>query len=149
VTLDFGNPHPRVRAYVGLVEDHRRLGAARPDAGEVALDPAHVEVGVEAAHREHQVDVGRDHLGARLASGGAPREHRAPLEDAFDDGRAVCTGCVVDDNPVADTGRPGILELAAKSSRELGASRADRGPHLVGAAMIGRNASSDDRVAAR
>ena len=76
--LDLGDAAGDVLAEVGLVEDHRRLRAARPDAGEVALDPADVEVGVEAADGEHQVDVGRDHLRARLATGGAAGEDRAP-----------------------------------------------------------------------
>ncbi len=148
VTLDLGDARPRVRADVGLVEDHRWQGAARPDAGEVALDAAHVEVGVEATHGEHQVDVGRDHLRPRLAAGGAPREHRAPLEDALDDDGAAWPGGFVDEHPVADTGRPGLRALDAEPSRDLGASRAGRRPHLVRAPMFGRDARGGEPVVA-
>jgi hypothetical protein len=148
VSLDFGTSNPRVGAYVGLVEDHRWLSTAGPNASEVALDPAHVEVGVEATHDEDQVDVRRDHLDARLPPSGTPGEHGAPLENAFDDGRALRTGNVVDDNPVTDTGRPSILELEAKSSRELSTARARSRQNLVSTAVLGRDAGDDDFVSA-
>jgi hypothetical protein len=84
---------------------------------------------------------------------GAPRSIEdesagfAPI--AFDDSRVPRIGGVLDDNPVADTGSPGIFELEAKSARELCASRAGRRPHLVGAAVFGSDAGRDDLVAAR
>ena len=52
---------------VGLVEDDDRLGARAPGQGQVALEPARVEVGVERGHDEQQVDVrGEDLLRREL-----------------------------------------------------------------------------------
>ena len=116
VALHCGDASGNVVADVGLVEDDCGLCPARPDAGEVALDPAHVEVGIEAAHRKHQVDVGRHHLGASLAARNASGESRASGQDALDGGRAFGTGWLADDDPVADPGRPGVFELGTQSS---------------------------------
>ena len=51
-----------VAAEVGLVEDDHRLDAASPGEGEVALQPAHVEVMVECHDDEDGVDVRRHDL---------------------------------------------------------------------------------------
>ena len=60
--LDRDEPALEVVGDVGLVEDDDRADAARPGDGQVALQPAQVEVVVEARDDEGDVDVGRDDL---------------------------------------------------------------------------------------
>jgi hypothetical protein len=138
-----GDSFGGVRAEVGLVEDHLGPRAARPDPGEVALDPADVEVRVQAADGEDDVDIGRDDLGASRASGGSAGEHRAPFEDLFDDGGAIRAGRTLKDDPIPDGGESLLLEAGAKLPREPGAAGPRFGPDHVRAAVLGGYPSRD------
>ena len=62
---------------IGLVQDDHRRGAALPRGHEVALDPARIEVVIEAGDEKHDVDVGGDDLLLGGIAGGAAREMRS------------------------------------------------------------------------
>ena len=81
----FRQSRGHVGAQVALVQHHHRVGAAFHAQGQVALQPAKVEIAVQSADQEHQVDVGGDRLLVFPPPGRAPREQRAPRQHSFDD----------------------------------------------------------------
>ena len=142
--LDLGQADSGVLADVGLIEDHRGLGPARPDSSEVAFDPADIEVRVEAADDEHQIDVGGDNLRADLGPSGSTGEYGTPGEQVVDGSGAIGPGFILEDDPVANAGNAGILQLEAKSPGELRLACAGARPDLVGTAMLRSNSRGDD-----
>ena len=74
-----------VRVEVGLREHDHRLRAAVPGGGEVALEPAQVEVVSERGHEEDGVDVRRDDLLADAVHRLLAAERRPPRQHRLDD----------------------------------------------------------------
>ena len=67
-----------------LVSTSTGVHAAGLDQQQVALDAARIEVGVEADHDEHGVDVRGDQLQLVVLAGGAALEHRAARQQCDD-----------------------------------------------------------------
>jgi hypothetical protein len=107
------------------------------------FDPADVEVRVETADGENDVDVGGDDLGASAAPGGRAGENRAPCKHAVDDGGAIGARRVLQGDPIADGGEPVILQPRAKFTGKPGAACAGSGPDHVRAAVLGGDPGGD------
>src|SRR5262249_35713021 len=86
-----------------------------PRERQVTLDPTNVEVEVQAADDEDDVDVRRDDLRLRLVPRDLPHEGGAPRQDRLDPGAAL-VGTGGDGDPVA-YGR--MLVVVAQPAGEL------------------------------
>src|SRR5262249_40254088 len=73
-------------AKVGLVEYNGRLSAALSGQRQVSLDTSWIEVMIEAADDQSQIDVGGDDLLLFALSGRAPREDCPPRKYRVDHG---------------------------------------------------------------
>ena len=108
-----------VVAEIRLREDDDGLGAALPAERQVPLEPADVQVAVEARGQEDDVDVRGDDLLDRLAVvvGRHPRELRPPRQHGLDHGGLGRR----DGHPVADRGQvAALVGRMAKPAGELG-----------------------------
>src|SRR5262245_19089868 len=143
VAFDFADVGGDVRTRVGLVEDYCRLCTAGPDSGQVPFDSAYVEVPVQAADDEHDVDVGGDHLGARLATRRTSDEHGAPGKHAVDDGSVPRTWSMREAYPVTSARKPILLQLNAEPSSEPRLPRTHAGPDFISASMLGGDPGRD------
>ncbi len=164
---DGDEPPLQVVGDVGLVEDDDRVHAARPGDREIALQPAQVEVVVEARDDERHVDVGCDDLLVGEVTGAAParvrgaaHERRLARQDRGDDRRIVGPGLgaggferhPVPDGRVVRRGESVIAEAAGHDRRAVVAVRtADDGRVLVHRDHPGRPAAAacDGRGAVR
>ena len=101
---------------VGFVEENDGAGAALLGDDEVALDAALVEVAIEAADDEEDVDVGGEDLLFDCGAGLLAGEKGFAFEDVFDDGRAGAEG-----DPVTDGWPEGgvMAEFAADDGFEF------------------------------
>jgi hypothetical protein len=101
------------------------LSAALPRERQVALDAPDVEVQIEAADDERDVDVRGDDLRLRLGPGDLAHERAASRQDRMDC-RAALVGARSDGDPVADR-RVFIVvtQLAGELSAELALLRID------------------------
>ena len=120
-----------VGAHVCLVEQDDRLGAAVAREQQVPLDAAQVELAVEPAHEEDDVDIRGDHLLPAVPPGLAPRETGPTGQHRADPGGTVLR-VGLDRHPVADGGQ---LGRGARARPEpTGDDRLDRealAPHLA------------------
>ena len=94
----------RIVDEVRLVQHDDRGGAALPGDEEVALDPAWVEITIEAADEEHDVDVGGNDLFLGAIAGRASREAARSRQDG-DNPRVTVPAGRLDGDPVADRGK--------------------------------------------
>ena len=125
------NPGVRIVGEVGLGQQDDRLRAALPGGDQVALDPAEVEIGVEAGREEHRVDVGGDDLLAGRVACDLPREPTAPRQDR-EDRRAQLARPGTERDPVADgrvfdRGRRLVAQLPGHAGQELARARSEPG----------------------
>src|ERR671923_995259 len=146
--LDLGDRLLDVVAEVRLREDDDGIGAALPRRREVALEPAQVEVPVEAGDDEDRVDVGGEHLLADDLERLLARERRSPRQDRLN-GRTAALGVGAQHDPVArDRYGAAVLGLETQPAGELTRELAGFGPDEVGAAVLDRDASRNQAVAA-
>ena len=75
----------QIRAEVALIQHHHGVGAAFGRQRQVAFQPPKVEIAIQPADQEHQVDIGRDRLLVFPPPGRAPREQRAARQHRFHD----------------------------------------------------------------
>ena len=66
----------KIGAQVGFVEHDAYVGATLARQDQIALDAPHVEIVIQSADHQHQVDVGGYHLFALPLSGRAPGKDR-------------------------------------------------------------------------
>ena len=99
---DLERAQRRVRVEVGLGEDDDRLRLGVGGEREEALEPAQVEVAVERADDERDVDVRGEHLGLGAAVARRPGDAAAARQHRVDD-----AGRRVRRHPVADGGEVG------------------------------------------
>ena len=140
--LDLRAPRLEVRGHVGLVQQHHGRGAALPGQHQRALEPARVEVAVEAHHQEHRVDVGRQHLRDRAHARGAADERRAPRQHGLDHvARPAPAAAAAPPSP-----RPWAAPAAPLAARvRLRAASARLSPAAVSDAQVARVAPDDAR----
>ena len=110
------------------------FGSRVPGRDQVALETTRVEVLVEAGHEEHGVDVRDEDVLLGLEPGRLARDLRAPREECLD--REAITGCVADDDPVADRGHPAPDLVVAHAPACARKSVAELRAHVVPAAML-------------
>ena len=116
-----------LRELVGVVEqvelrqDDDRVGAAVPGRHEVALETAHVEVGIEPGEEQDGVDVRGEYVFLRFEPRRLARDLRLAREDRLD--RRAVSGRVADGDPVADRGHAAeelvVAELPARVREPL------------------------------
>ena len=63
-----------IDAGIRLVQYYYRAGAALPGNGEIALNPAWIEIGIQPAYQAYGIDVGGNHLRADRCAGLFPEE---------------------------------------------------------------------------
>ena len=79
--VDRGERGVEVVGQVGLGEHEDRVGAGVPGQRLAALDPAGGDRSVEAAHEQHEVEVGGEEL-LVLAARGPAAQQRGPIQQA-------------------------------------------------------------------
>ncbi len=130
---------------VDLAQHHDRLGAAFPAGRQEALQPAEVQVLVGGGDDQHDVGVGRQHLGLRrrvrpVRIGGRAGEDAAPWQHALDQRGP---GRRADGGPVADGGQAAGPRLVAQAARGDGVQVAGLGIEHVSVPVLGRDAGGD------
>src|SRR5579872_1453589 len=78
------NPRLGIGAEIGFVEQDGGLGAALAREDQIAFQAAQVEIAIESADDEYQVEVGGDHLLLLGLAGGAPGEDGPAREYGVD-----------------------------------------------------------------
>ena len=133
---------PGVVADVELREHDDRIGAGVPRRREVALQAARIEVGVQPGHEQHRVDVGDEDVLLGFQPRGLARDLRAAREQRLD--REAISGCVADDDPVADRRHAApelvVAHAAARAREPIAELRA----HVVAAAVLRDDASGQE-----
>ena len=121
----------RIVDEIRLVQHDHRRGAALPGDDQIALEPARIEVVIEAADEKYRVDIGRDDLFLGGIAGRAAREAAGPGENGLDAGVArLCRR--LDRDPVADRGKIGAARgLVAQPSRHPGQPLVPPGEHTI------------------
>ena len=133
--LDLGLVRVAVLAQVRLGQHHHRGGAALPGGGQVALDAARVEVGVQRRDQEGHVDVGGDHL-RRAATADRLAHEGAAARQQVVDGGAGLRGANRGGHPIAGHRIGAGFGLMREAPRKLGGRFAHRGRQHVEAALL-------------
>ena len=134
-----------VRAEVGLGEHDQRLGLRVGGQREEALQPAQVEVAVERADDEREIDVRGEHLRLAAAVGRRARDPAAARQQRVDD-----AGLGIGGDPVADrrAGRRRSRPRGQPPRRGAG-QRAGGAEQVEPAAVHGGDARGNQVAAAR
>ncbi len=114
---DLRGPTLRIDAEVRLRQRHHGSRPALPRGGEIALDPARIQVGVQRGDHKGDVDIGGDDLQTPQAVGRPAHESRAARQDGMDGGGSFYQ-IQRERHPVADGGMaclPGLVKQAAGS----------------------------------
>ena len=129
-----------LRELVGVVEqvelrqDDDRVGAAVPGGDEVALETAHVEVGIEPGEEQDGVDVRGEYVFLRFEPRRLARDLRLAREDRLD--RRAVSGSVADGDPVADRGHAAEELLVAELPARVREPLVELGADEVAAAVL-------------
>ena len=119
---------------VELREHDDRIGARIPRCRQVALQATWIEVRVEPGHEQHRVDVGDEDVLLGFQPRGLTRDLRAARKQRLD--REAISGCVTDDDPVADCGHAApelvVAHAAARAREPIAEQRTD----VVAAAVL-------------
>jgi len=143
--LSFAEARFEVAGEVGLVEDDYWRRPTFGGQGEVAFETAKVEIAIEAADQEDEIDVGGEGLFFLATSGSAPREAGAAREDGLDDGVIVTSFAGGD--PVADNGHEGAIGGAIpESAGWLGGDVSGRGVEAILIALRGCDAGENEAL---
>ena len=133
--LDLGLARAGVGAQVGLGQHDDGRGAALPGGGEVALDAAGVEVGIQRGDQEGHVDIGGDHLRGVAAAHGLAQEGAAARQQMVDGGAAF-RGADRGRHPVAGDRIGAGFGFMGEAPRKLGGRFAHRGGEHIEAALL-------------
>jgi hypothetical protein len=132
----------KIVAEVALVEGDYGGGSAFGGEGEIAFQAAEVEIAIEAANEEDEIDVGGEGLLIFAASGGAACEEGAAGEDGFDDGLSGADDAGGD--PIADHGHSGAGGCGVpEKSGGFGIELAGIGKQMVLVALRKQDAGKD------
>ncbi len=131
-----------VVAHVELREHDHGIRSRVPGRDQVALETARVEVLVEARHEEDGVDVRDENVLLGLEPRRLARHLRAAREERLD--REAVTGCVADDDPVADRGHPAPELVVAQAPACARKSVTELGAHVVPAPMLCDDACGEE-----
>ena len=137
--LDAGHRRLDVRAEIGLGQDDNRRRPALPGAGQIALQAARIEIGIERGGQKGGVDIGRHHLGPALPAGGLAHEGGAPWQDMVDDRHPAQRR--IGRHPVAHGGIAACLGVSGKSTGYFRTGLPGGGDEAVEAALLDNDAS--------
>ena len=116
-------------------------------AGDKALDAVKIEVAVQSADDERQLDVGGHRLHARLTPGDAARERAAPRKHALDGGGAIRRGLAIQNHPIAHARQSFVGQRLPKSSGKPSERAALARQNFIEVSVLGRDSRQDWRVA--
>jgi hypothetical protein len=78
-----------IRANIGFIQYHHGPRSTLPRQDQIAFNPPQVEIPVQPANQETQINVGRHALRRVRASNCSPHEGRFPLLHGFDEAKLI------------------------------------------------------------